>query len=47
MRRNQYLQNPQKQSHAQAKATIESASTDSVDDKPTKSVGGEGVKSSS
>ncbi len=34
-----------KQRHTQAKAVVESDSTDSADDKPTKSVGREGVKS--
>ncbi len=36
-----------KQRRAQAKAIMESDSTDSADDKPTNSIGGEGVKSSS
>ncbi len=35
-----------KQRHAQSKAIVESDSTDSADDKSTKSVGGEGVKNS-
>ncbi len=36
-----------KECHAKSKAVVESDSTDSADDKPTKSIGGIGVKSSS